>query len=255
MYGIIITIAVVAALTTGENLAKRKVLSVSKYWSAASFSLLGGLIGARIYHTLSMFPYYQASPQEAAMIHKGGLGIYGALVGGVVSLCIYLLVKRERILPWLDLGAIIIPLGQSIGRMANFANLEVFGFPTSTPWGIYIPRSFRPISYANNDIFHPLFFYESILDLALFVLLAKSYTQIRPVPRITTHQPGFYLLSYMIGYGGIRFFLDFLRINPWKIWGLNVSQAISIIFILLGAVGILMLRINLARTIRSTRHK
>ena len=144
---------------------------------------------------------------------------------------------------WLDLTAVVIPLAQSIGRFGNFFNKELYGSPTRLPWGMYIPLEYRPDTYINNDVFHPLFIYESISNILLFSLLfllfkGKNVLGIKkwylrdegsgPLP------DGFFVGLYFIGYGIIRFLIEFLKIDIWWFFGLNMAQVICFGFILGG---------------------
>lgn len=125
---------------------------------------------------------------------------------------------------WLDLGSVVLPLGQAIGRWGNLFNQEIFGAPTNLPWGIYIKPENRPSNFTNFNKFHPLFLYESILNLLLFLILLTLYRKFSK-----TSPKGVFLSLYLGGYAIIRFYLEYLRIETWKIGNLNVSQCISIL--------------------------
>jgi len=246
MYGILISLAIVSCLILGEKLAKSDQFPVEKYWGAAFWAILCGIAGARLYHVLDLHDYYFSDPVKILYIFNGGMGIYGAILGGLAGASLYLKLKGERLLPWLDLMAVITPLGQAIGRWGNFFNLELFGKPTELFWGITIPPRLRPACCINNDIYHPLFLYESLLNLALFAFLLLAYTR-RGTPKGVpdyklSRVGGFFILSYMAGYGIVRFTLEFLRIDPWKVHGINVAQAISVFFVLCAVAGFFILK-------------
>ena len=128
-----------------------------------------GVVGARLYHVLTPSPstgitpaWYFAHPLEILAIWNGGLGIYGALVGGALGLWLYTRRHRLDFWAWLDIAAPAIPLGQAIGRWGNFVNQELYGAPTTLPWAIYIPPEKRLPGYAAFAYYHPTFLYESL---------------------------------------------------------------------------------------------
>jgi phosphatidylglycerol:prolipoprotein diacylglycerol transferase len=163
------------------------------------------------------------------------MGIWGGIFGGTLGAITYLKIKGEKIFPWLDIISVVTPLGQSVGRWGNFFNKEIFGLPTTLPWGIYIEPEKRPVEFLNYSKFHPLFIYESILNFILFLFLLILYKKTNEKT-----PSGTFLCIYLISYSTIRFFLEFLRINPWKIeissLFLNVSQCISILVIIISII-------------------
>jgi phosphatidylglycerol---prolipoprotein diacylglyceryl transferase len=235
IYGILISLAILICAFTAERIVKKAGKDVDILWGMALWAVVCALIGARLYHVLSFFPYYLAQPLKLLAIYDGGLGIFGALAGGLFGALAYLRFKKERALDWLDIAAIVLPLGQAIGRWGNFFNQELYGLPTNLPWGIYIQPANRPSQFAAYPRFHPLFLYESILDIVLFLVLIVLY-------RRKKYSTGFFLAMYFIGYGSIRFILEFLRIDPWTIYGLNAAQMLSILIVLYGSIYIIRSR-------------
>jgi phosphatidylglycerol:prolipoprotein diacylglycerol transferase len=244
MYGIIISLAIGIALYLGEKIAKDNNLDTNIYWGASLRALIGGVVGARLYHVIDYAQYYLAHPIRVFYLHLGGLGIYGAIFGGAIGLYLYLRGKNEPLLKYLNLAAIVIPLAQAVGRLANWTNMELYGKPTDLPWGLYVPPQFRTDTYRYNDVFHPLFVYESLLDILLFFVLWLLYQRKSLLQKMffagkkDFSMKGFFTLTYLIGYGVIRFSLEFLRIKPWQIYGINVAQAISLCFIFIGLLGV-----------------
>jgi phosphatidylglycerol:prolipoprotein diacylglycerol transferase len=239
LYGFFISIGIFLSLTFAQKLIKKKDEEI--LWGLAFWAIIFGIIGARIYHVIDFYKFYSVNPVEILKIWNGGLGIWGALAGGALGITVYLKIKKEEILPWLDIVATVTPLAQAIGRWGNFFNKEIFGKPTTLPWGIYVDPLNRPSGYLNFEKFHPLFLYESILNLTLFVVLFKNFKK--------HHEKlpaGIFTALYLGGYSVIRFFLEFLRINPWTIvpggyFCLNVSQSVSILIL---AFSIVFLKIR-----------
>jgi len=149
-----------------------------------------------------------------------------------------------RLSPWLDIAAVSIPLGQAIGRIANYVNQELYGAPTNFPWGIQIPRDARVapyeslIDYPIDTLFHPIWAYEAIWSLVAFYVLWRIYHQYRD--RLLS---GDILLLYIAQYSFLRFLLEFLRVDIAVIGdsGINSSQTITLIAFLL-SVGYLLYR-------------
>lgn len=240
LYGIIISVSIFISLKVAELLVAKK--EQENLWGLSFWAILGGILGARIYHVLDYFSYYSQNLIKIFELWNGGLGIWGAIAGGTLGATIYLKIKREKILPWLDVLAVVVPLGQAIGRWGNFFNKEIFGLPTTLPWGIYVDPLKRPEGFINNEKFHPLFIYESILNIFLFIFLYKTFKKQRG-----KYPSGIFTSMYLAGYSVIRFFMEFLRINPWRITlfsnlSLNVAQGVSILVLTLSIVFILFTR-------------
>jgi len=227
LYGIFISLGIFLSIFFIQKLIEKK--DEETLWGVSFWTILSGIAGARIYHVIDRFDYYVTNPVEILKIWNGGMGIWGAMFGGLLGAFIYLKIKKQRILPWLDVISVGVPLGQAVGRWGNFFNNEIFGKPTTLPWGMYVNPENRPEQFLNYQKFHPLFIYESILNLILFVLLFKLYKKFHEkIPE------GIFMSLYLGGYSIIRFFLENLRINPWNITlssgaTLNVSQTISIL--------------------------
>lgn len=239
MYGILITLGIITCLLIGEKFAKDQNLDQELYWGASFWLILSGVIGARLFHVIDYFEYYSKNIIQILLINKGGLGIYGAILGGILGSLAYFKLKGGNFGTYINIAAIVLPLGQSIGRLGNFFNLEIFGKPTNLPWGIYIPYFLRPDQYKINDVYHPLFFYESILNFLSFIVLVLLYRRKGANPKHMSNSL-YYVLIYSICYGSIRFFLDFLRIDPWKIGIFNVSQTISALLLVFGVSGLIV---------------
>ena len=186
--------------------------------------LISGVLGARIYHVISMWNYYINTPLEMVKVWHGGLSFFGAFLGAAVGIYIYSRWKGIPLLAYIDIVAFTLPLSQSIGRIGNYINNELFGTPTTLPWKIYIPSNARPDIYKQNEYFHPLFAYEIIFNLILFGILNLLIKEDKI--KIGT---GKALGYYLIGYSLIRYFLEFLRTDSWLINGLNIAQMACVI--------------------------
>ena len=173
LYGIIISVAIFASLKVAESLIEKK--NEETLWGLSFWTILSGILGARVYHVIDYFSYYSQNIIKIIELWNGGLGIWGAIAGGTIGATIYLKTKRKKILPWLDVLSVVVPLGQAVGRWGNFFNKEIFGQPTTLPWGIYVDPLKRPEDFIHSEKFHPIFIYESILNIFLFTFLYKTY--------------------------------------------------------------------------------
>ena len=240
-YGIILMTGALAGALLAVREAKRRGQSSDLVWDGFIWVLIGGIIGARIWHILTPPPshvaqgittmYYLTHPLDAINIRNGGLGIPGAIIGGAIAL--YWFCKRSKIdyLMWVDIAAPGLALGQAIGRWGNFVNQEVYGAPTNLPWAIYIDPIHRIQGFQDFETFHPLFLYESIWNLANMALLlwighrfAKGLKN------------GDIFLVYLIGYPLGRFFLEFLRLDASEVAGLNANQTVMLVVVIAASI-------------------
>lgn len=222
-FGIVLALAVLAAYKLAMKRSSLFQVPRDRVEDILFWVIVGGFIGARVYHVLSSLPYYLQNPGHIIMVWHGGLSIIGSLLGGLITL--YFLSNRNNktFLSYLDWLAPALVLGQIIGRFADLFNYELFGYPTSLPWKMFVPEMFRPDIFAGVNFFHPLFLYESLGNaLILWILLKK----IRPA------NPGKVFFAYLMAYGILRFLLEFLRIDSVFVAGLRLNALVSLVFII-----------------------
>ena len=216
-YGILLTLAVVAAILLAITEIKRRGEAPEHILNMALIVLPLGIIGARLYHVIDKWDFYSKDP--ALILGGDGLGIFGAIIGGAIGLVIYTKWKKLSTLRWLDIFAPGVILGQAIGRWGNFFNQELYGYPTSLPWGIYIGPPHRLPGYEAFSHFHPLFLYESLWNLLgclLLLLLGR---------KLKHHLfDGDIFFLYAIYYSVGRFFLEGLKIDVWAIAGIPAAR-------------------------------
>jgi phosphatidylglycerol:prolipoprotein diacylglycerol transferase len=188
--------------------------------------------------------YYLTHPLDALAIWRGGLGIPGAVAGGVLAIFWYTRRNKLSFVSWLDVTAPALALGQAIGRWGNFINQELYGSPTNLPWAIYIAPENRLTGFQQYAYYHPLFLYESLWNLLnLGVLL---YLTERQRGRL---RAGDLFLVYLIIYPVGRFFLEFLRLDPSPVAGIDINQALMAV-VALASAGLLLWRHWTARSSR-----
>ncbi|MEN8253768.1 MAG: prolipoprotein diacylglyceryl transferase, partial [Patescibacteria group bacterium] len=173
-YGLIIAVAIFIAVYLIEIKSKKLDISEKYFWNLVFWILLGGVIGARVWHLITDFHLYVDNFWGIFKIWDGGLSILGAIFGGVLSLRLVSRGSRiKHVLSlsnvsgmtlWvvLDLAIFGLPFGQAIGRLANYFNQELYGWPTNLPWAIYINPENRALRFKEFGYYHPLFAYEAL---------------------------------------------------------------------------------------------
>jgi prolipoprotein diacylglyceryl transferase len=209
-YGIAYVFAVIAAIVVSQWRWKRIGGDPALIGEIALWGFPAGLIGGRIYFlitTPSQIPPHWWGPFA---IWQGGLGIWGGIAGGVLGGLYFLRYRkhmsRADMARLMDVAAPGLLVAQSIGRIGNYFNQELFGKPTSLPWGLEISPAHRPPGYGQYATFHPTFLYEIIwnLLLAVFLIVLGEKRRIKP--------PGLFAL-YVAGYSAFRVFEETVRID------------------------------------------
>ncbi|GAA5342952.1 MAG: hypothetical protein canaca05_04460 [Anaerolineaceae bacterium] len=245
-YALIILAGAMVAAWLATQEAKRRGKDPEMVWDMLPWLLIGGIIGARLWHVLTpsssnaamglTTQYYFQNPLEILKIWKGGLGIFGGIIGGAIALAIYCRAQKQNFFEWTD---IIVPgllIAQAIGRWGNFVNQEVYGPPSDLPWAIYIDPAHRLPGFETVERYHPLFLYESLLTLLgglLLLYIARKYKDKLFI--------GDLFLMYLVYYPLIRFGLEFIRLDPSAVGTININQTVMLI------VGILALLILVLR--------
>ena len=240
-YGIIIAVGMLLAFFVATKCAKQMGISEDTMYDLFIIVILLGIIGARAYYVLFNLDYYSIRPYEILDIRAGGLGVYGGIILSIIGIIVYSIIKKCDIGKVLDAVGIAIPLGQSIGRYGNFFNMEAYGTYTNNIFAMRMNIKFLDsanISYEqlinaveeNGTRYiqaHPTFFYESSLNIILFIILLfifKKHYKFK----------GQLIATYFIGYGIIRFFVESLRTDSLMFYNYKVSQLVAIACIVLG---------------------
>lgn len=244
-YGIILMTGALAAAILTSWEAKRKGQDTEITWDGLVWVLIGGIIGARLWHILTPSPsdvavglttkYYLTHPLDAINIRRGGLGIVGGVIGGMLAFYLFCIKRKVSFATWVDLAAPGLALGQAIGRWGNFINQELYGLPTDLPWGIFIEPQYRVKGYEAFSHFHPAFLYESMWNLVnMGILLWVGRKFVKQL------LPGDIMLLYLAIYPLGRFLLEFIRLNSSEIGGINANQAFMLIVIFGSMVGLIV---------------
>ena len=199
---------IVAVLFIGWRMQQRGMnseIAVSLAWVVVP----AGLIGARIYHVITDWRRFSDEDRwsDVVRIWEGGLGIPGAIIGGVLAGAVLCRMRDWSLAEMLDIAAPALLAAQAIGRLGNWFNQELFGRPTDLPWGLEIDPTNRPAEYYSDTTFHPTFLYEALWMLALMGLLLWL-DKLRKLP------VGHLFALYVLGYASGRIWIEFLRVDP-----------------------------------------
>lgn len=244
-YGLLIVAGILLAAFVAAWMAKRDRKDPDHVWNGLILVVVLAVIFARAWHVL--FPSVNA-PRDTQwylsnffdlnegplVIWSGGLSIFGAVLGGLLGIAVYAYRHKLDTLAWLDIGAVVVPLGQAVGRWGNYVNEELYGTPTSLPWGLKLTNP--PPEYGPEVRFHPIFLYESLWNLLVFGALLVVWLRFRD-----RMKKGDFVLLYLVLYSLARFLLEYLRIDVTLVGGVNVSQVTSAVAGL-GALALLIAR-------------
>ena len=251
-YGVIVMIGVIVGSLIVEREIKRRGENGDRIWDALVWILPIGIIGARLWFvlnaTLGGNRYYVENPGSIIKIWEGGLHIYGGLLLGAIALIIYL--RNNKLDVWLffDAAGPALLIGQAIGRVANFINQELYGPPTTLPWGIKIEAVHRLSQFANlpeSTRFHPTFAYEMLWNFTVagfLIWLSHRYEK--------EFKPGTVFAGWLMLAGIGRVWIEYFRPDQPKIAALDISYTtvVAALIAVAGAI-LLMMRykaINLA---------
>jgi prolipoprotein diacylglyceryl transferase len=200
---------------------------------AAIWAVPFGIIGGRIYHVITSPQKYfgsDANPVDALRIWQGGLGIWGAISFGAFGAYIYFRTHKTTLsfAHFLDALAPGVVIAQAMGRVGNWFNQELFGKPTSLPWGLEIDLVNRPDGYENYSTFHPTFLYEALWCLLVAYLLLKLPMFFKRIVKNKGDVFALYICGYTVG----RLWIEAIRIDDANyVLGLRLNIWVSLIVI------------------------
>lgn len=249
-YALCIVAGIVVAIVWGERRWRARGGSPGTVTDVAVFAVPFGLVGGRLYHVATDWPKYfgpGADPVDALKIWQGGLGIWGAIAFGAVGAWI---ACRRRGVPLPALADAVAPgivVGQAIGRLGNWFNQELYGGPTTLPWGLEIYQRVDPDTGVVDplegvaqgppvEIVHPTFLYEMLWNLGVAVLVVWADRRFR-----LGHGRAFAL--YVAAYTAGRFWIELLRVDPaTMVFGVRINVITSIVVFLAAVLYLLLVR-------------
>jgi prolipoprotein diacylglyceryl transferase len=230
VYGLMYAVGVLAAVTLTSRLWERRGGDRALVHDVALWGFPAGLLGGRLYFLATSWSEVPRHWWGPFAVWQGGLSIWGGIALGTLVGLWRLRRAGADIPAFMDVAAPGLLIAQAIGRIGNYFNQELFGRPTSLPWGLQIDPAHRPPGYEHFATFHPTFLYELVFDLALagVLLVVLRRGRVRP--------PGVFAL-YVTGYSGFRIFEETLRVDPsHHILGLRLNFFVATALFLAGAV-------------------
>ncbi|MBQ9865771.1 MAG: prolipoprotein diacylglyceryl transferase [Lachnospiraceae bacterium] len=254
LYGVIIAVGVLLAFMVISKVAKRDGQNPDDFYDMGIYTLIFGIIGARIYYVIFAWEYYKDDLLSIFNIRQGGLAIYGGVIAGVATVIIWSKIKKKNMFEMLDTAFHGVLVGQIMGRWGNFTNREVFGGYTDSLFAMRIPieavrsRDLTQELYANipagaNYIqVHPTFLYESVCNLILLIIML-IYGKKKAFKGECT-------LLYLGGYGIIRFVIEGIRVDQLLIPGTHipVSQLLGICLFIGALVADIVIRVKINKS-------
>lgn len=221
-YGVIIAFGFLLAVMYMNRRVVEFGFSSDLLYDCLLWSVPSAILGARLYYVAFRWEYYSKHLNELLSTRSGGLAIYGGIIGALLALFLVGRRRKLNIPAMFDLAALGLPIGQSVGRWANFINAEAHGAETSFFLGMSINGG-APV--------HPTFLYESLWNLIGFLLLhviSKKYRRFN----------GQIFLSYLFWYGLGRFWIEGMRTDSLYLGatGIRVSQLLAAVTAITGIV-------------------
>lgn len=233
-YALFIILGIFVAAFMAHTRLKARGAKGLEVTDIALWAVPFGIVGGRIVHVLTHLGDYVGEGKDftaAFRIWEGGLAIYGALIFGFLGAWLGARSTGVRLLSFADAVAPGILIAQAIGRIGNYFNQELFGAPTTLPWGLAIEpgNPALPAGLPIDTLYHPTFAYEALLNLlgaAILLLLDRKFEL----------RWGKLFALYLVWYSSVRFLIEDLRIDPSEVFlGLRTFQWFALAGILLGS--------------------
>jgi prolipoprotein diacylglyceryl transferase len=228
-YGLLLALGGVVFCVLTALLARRRIETAhgyDVYWICL-LALPAALAGGRLYHLVTGGS--GPSNEHALNVGGGGLGIFGAVLGGAIVIVVGARLRGIDPLRLLDVATPGLLVAQALGRIGNWFNQELYGEPTNRWWGLAIDVENRPPRLLEHAHFQPVFAFEAIWDLALAGIVLWLLLRRRPARR------GIPLGAWLAGYGAGRFWIEGLRIEPTHHVGpLRLNQVVALGMVIAG---------------------
>lgn len=230
-YSLCILLGVIVAYILITREGKKQGLPKEFISDLIFYTLIIGILGARVYYCVFNLDYYLANPSEILKIYNGGLAIHGGVIAGLIFVYFYTKKKNVSFIKILDIVAPAVIIAQSFGRWGNFFNQEAHGGITTYQnlKNMHIPEFIINGMHIEGKYYYPTFFFESIWCLIGFMILMIAR---RNKNLIKGFQIGFYFIWYGIG----RFFIEAFRTDSLMFFGLKIAQIVSLIGIIIGII-------------------
>ena len=233
-YSVIMLLAILLGIYLAINESK-KVGKRNHIEDIIFKMIIWGIVGARIYYVIFNFKDYKDNILDIFKIWEGGIAIYGAIIGGFLAIIYEAKKRKEDILTTTDIIVPSLIIGQAIGRWGNLFNGEAHGGEVSLAFlkSLHIPNFIIDGMHINGVYYHPTFLYESLWCLLGFGLLLI-------IRKVVKRKRGIVTYCYFIWYGIGRFLIEGLRTDSLYLGNIRISQAVSIILIIVGLCGLII---------------
>lgn len=230
-YSLCILLGVIVAYILITREGKKQGLPKEFISDLIFYTLIIGILGARVYYCVFNLDYYLANPSEILKIYNGGLAIHGGVIAGLIFVYFYTKKKNVSFIKILDIVAPAVIIAQSFGRWGNFFNQEAHGGITTYQnlKNMHIPEFIINGMHVEGKYYYPTFFFESIWCLIGFIILMIAR-------RNKNLRKGFQIGFYFIWYGIGRFFIEAFRTDSLMFFGLKIAQIVSLIGIIIGII-------------------
>lgn len=230
-YSLCILLGVIVAYILITREGKKQGLPKEFISDLIFYTLIIGILGARVYYCVFNLDYYLANPSEILKIYNGGLAIHGGVIAGLIFVYFYTKKKNVSFIKILDIVAPAVIIAQSFGRWGNFFNQEAHGGITTYQnlKNMHIPEFIINGMHIEGKYYYPTFFFESIWCLIGFIILMIAR-------RNKNLRKGFQIGFYFIWYGIGRFFIEAFRTDSLMLFGLKIAQIVSLIGIIIGII-------------------
>ena len=249
-YGLIFTFAMLLCIAVAMMRASRYDFTKDDVLDYFLWMIPFILVGSRIYYVAFEWDQFRGSLAAIFDFRKGGLAFYGGVIGGMLAITIAARIKRVKLHRVLDFFAVLVPLGQGIGRWGNFFNQEAFGTNTQLPWGMISEGTRQGLQALNanpasplpgldpNLPVHPTFLYEFLANKMIFVILLFVHKHQK--------RPWSSVLTYFFLYGIVRFFVEGIRTDSlmFDAFGqsIRISQLLSAVMVVGSVIVYLVIR-------------
>tara|TARA_A100000164_G_scaffold357160_1_gene367498 strand:+ start:633 stop:1412 length:780 start_codon:yes stop_codon:yes gene_type:complete len=224
------SLAYIIGIIIGWYLAKKVFIKSNikeKFDDYISYLIIGLILGGRLgYVFFYNYEYYSQNIFEILKVWQGGMSFHGAVIGIIIASIIFAKKNNDNVFEYLDIVALVSPVGIFFGRIANFINSELYGYETSVPWAVQFIQI--------DDLYrHPSQLYEAVLEGIILFILLIFFRNIENLKK-----PGVLSSLFLIFYSILRFIVEYFRVPDehlgYIIFKLTMGQTISIIFFIIG---------------------
>ena len=230
-YSVLVLVAVLVGYQIVLNYSKKINYHSTSIMDMSLFLVIWSLIGARLYYVIFHYDIFKGDFLGIFQIWRGGLAIYGGIIGGMLYLLYYCVKHKLHFVKLLDMFSLSLLLGQAIGRWGNFFNSEAYGGVTTLEalQKLHLPDFIIQGMFIDGAYRQPTFLYESIwcfIGVIILFLIRKKYTS----------QVGKQVSFYLMWYGFGRFFIEGLRSDSLYLGSFRVSQVVSFVIFVVGLI-------------------